>query len=442
MNIRLGRTFFMLTVSALLFACSENTPQEAKADEQASSNNSSGNSESPIALISRPMDRHFDRLQDQFQNNLIDQSKTPLDLWSPYEVSRGAQLSLRSGLDVNASEDELLSAYFGSSDYDVKDLNLSPDGRTLLFAAHGPVGHPTDYSWNIYTLNYDTQLIKRVISDDNVANAGQDTSPVLTMAGNIIFSSDRDAGNPNNPRPNEEFLGDPRCEKVDPIENPSLLHSMSQNGDSIIQLTYGRTNHDIKPTLLTDGRVAFIRWERSTQVVEQCLSYFGLGKQTNSGELLGAKAFSIAQPEEWEEPEFCAYAKLTQQGAVTVTNHYKLLTISADGAQMEQLYNTVTMEPSEESFLAVDRIVQAENGNLYAVLKHQYNEVLGGALVELQPQQGPAGGSVFSELSPVLLSNNDVNLYPGQTSPGGWYSAASPYRDSTGRTLVGWSQCT
>ncbi|NVJ62482.1 MAG: tandem-95 repeat protein, partial [Gammaproteobacteria bacterium] len=47
-----------------------------------------------------------------------------------------------------------------------------------------------------------------------------------------------------------------------------------------------------------------------------------------------------------------------------------------------------------------------------------------------------------SELSPVLLSNNDVNLYPGQTSPGGWYSAASPYRDSTGRTLVGWSQCT
>ncbi|NVJ62173.1 MAG: hypothetical protein HWE27_17425, partial [Gammaproteobacteria bacterium] len=124
----------MLCVSLVVISCSETSDSDASKAVEQTVESSAVSGTTPIALVSRPMDRHADRLNEQFQSSVSQFDQSPLDLWSPYDVSRGAQLSLRSGLDVNASEDELLSAYFGSSDYDVKDLNLSPDGRTLLFA--------------------------------------------------------------------------------------------------------------------------------------------------------------------------------------------------------------------------------------------------------------------------------------------------------------------
>ena len=50
---------------------------------------------------------------------------------------------------------------------------------------------------NIYTYDFESKEVNRVIDDDVVANAGRDTSPTFASNGDIVFSSDRYAGNPD-----------------------------------------------------------------------------------------------------------------------------------------------------------------------------------------------------------------------------------------------------
>ncbi len=388
--------------------------------------------EIPFAYVSRSMSSEAVAIQQQFSNALQQAEKSPLDLHSPYDYFPGAQLKVRDGIEVDANEEEVLSGYFGFSDYDVKDLSVSPDGTQLLFAARGSESHPQHSTWNIYLYSFDDQSVRRIIEDDELANAGQDTNPMFTSDGTILFSSDRDAGDPANPRENIELVGD-LCEKVDPIENPSLLHRMDVSGDNLIQLTYGRTNHDLNPTLLNDGRVAFVRWQRTAQAATQC--------EANGGNFFSSPALGLNLPASWGSDNVCSLAKQTEHGLVFVTNHYQLLTIDVNSRDMEQLYKTTTMESSDASFVAIDQLLQGENGNLQMLVSHQFNPVMGGAIVELQPRVSNQNGTLFGEFSPQSMTPGEVDLYPGQYSLSGWFSAITPYFDGSQRSLVSWAQC-
>ena len=389
------------------------------------------NNQTPFAFVERNVTQQNAWISDTFNNALNDEGQSPVETLLPYEFNLGAKLIVRSGLDTNATEVDVLLAYFGSEAYDVKDLNISPDGTLLLFAARGSAFHPTDSSWNIFTYRFADQQLNRIISDDAKANAGQDTNPVLTLDGKIIFSSDRDEGDPLNPRNSDEV--NEFCDFEDPAENPTLLHSMTVAGQNITQLTFGRLNHDINPTNLNDGRIAFVRWERSFATIENC----------STNDTPGTSAFpsGLVLPPLWNATTKCAYSQSTDLGTSIATNHYKLLTITSDGSSMEQLYQTSTTASSDEAFLMIDQILQAENGNLFSLIRHRYNQSLGGALVELQPLQEAQAGIVLSKLSPLSLNTPELDLYPEQLSQGGWYSAFWPYRDGTSRLLVSWSQC-
>ncbi|WP_444994127.1 PKD domain-containing protein [Aliikangiella sp. IMCC44359] len=387
----------------------------------------------PFAYVERSVSAQAERYKNQFDQAINNSNLSPLDLHSPYEFTTGASLVVRSGLEVDAVESEVLSQYFSSSDYDVKDLNVSADGKQLIFAARGSEANLTDYTWNIYIYSFESKSIHRVIQDDAVANSGQDTNPAFTKDGAIVFSSDRDAGDPANPRENIDLVGD-LCVKVDPIENPSLLHRMTAQGSDIVQLTYGTTNHDLSPTLLSDDRVAFVRWQRSVQPAQQCGSDV-------SGSFSSSFAAGLNSPQDWSQNSQCQLAKQTKDGPVFITNHYQLLTIDPQTKAMQQLYRTTTLDNSDAAFLALDKLLQIENGNLMTLIRHQFNPSLGGGAFELQPVQGSPNNGVFSEVSPQSITTKEMGLYPEQISMNGWFSAFWPYRDDTSRVLVSWAQC-
>lgn len=418
--------------SLTLFGCTEEPTKETLEVPELKS-------EAAFAYVERNIISHAELISEQYDAKLSDIRQSPINAVSPYQFNPGAKLLVRDGLDVNANEEDILSAYFADAEYDVKNLNIAPDGKSMIFAARGSDSHPTDSTWNIFIYNLASKSLKRVIEDPILANSGHDTNPTITLENNIIFSSDRDAGNPLYPRENIELVGD-LCRKVDPAENPSLIHSMSMNGAEITQLTYGRYNHDLHPTTLTDGRLAFVRWERSFIPLPSCL----LTDKTEQSDLVKSEKFlaGLTTPNTWTDDEQCKLAHLTPNGAVLTTVHHKLLTITPDGQSMEQLYNTVSFSSSEDSMLAVDKIVQAENGNILGLVKHQYNPVFGGQLLEFHPIQQSDSGTVFSEFAPSVLANRNINLYPGELSNDGWYAGFWPYRDGTSRLLTSWANCT
>ena len=70
-------------------------------------------------------------------------SRPPLDPRAPYQFNPGAKLYVRDRIALTFRGERFLSGYFGGSDYDVKDLFVSPDGERITFAAHGPAGTST-----------------------------------------------------------------------------------------------------------------------------------------------------------------------------------------------------------------------------------------------------------------------------------------------------------
>lgn len=444
---QLGR-FALISTIVVLSACgggsgggSTSSGEEAKAS--ISGNNTVITADTPFLFVERSVDKTVAETAEKLTVSLTDGDNTPLDVFSPYEFSPGAKLVLRSSLDVNGQNTDVLAGYFGSSEYDVKDLSISDDGKTVLFAAHGPMEHATDNTWNIYEFSFETGAVRRIIEDDELANLGQDTSPAYAD-GLIVFSTDRAAGNPNSPVDN---IVDPEqeedCYKVSANEHPSLLHTMTLEGEDILQITYG-AQHDTKTTSMTDGRVTFLRWSRSYDLLPNCETTDSTELSKVSFDVFTSDSYpeGITEPQPWSQSDMCSYAIETPFGPAIATNHYTLLRISADGSDLQQLYATVTTGNSDESLLFLQEIVQAENGRLLVLLKHRYNQFLGGTVMELMEPTATESNVVFGNLSPSPAIDEDVSLYPNQLSEAGWFSAVSPYRDGTSRLLVSWSQCT
>ena len=437
MNIFSQKTISItiIAASAILSACSGDSSQSSSE----SSSDLSLAKDTPVAYVERGVDQAAKANNERFDQARMNDGQTPLELYSPYSFSPGSKLYERSGIDVDAVNTEIMSRYFQSSVYDVKDLNVSPDGVNLVFAAHGPIDHPTDYTWNIYEYNFETKVIRRIIEDNALANIGEDTNPTYALNGDIVFSSDRSSGNPESSVPN--IVPDAEyCYKITPKEKPSLLHSMTNQGENILQLTYG-INHDTNPTTLKDGRIAFIRTAFSYELLEDIIAPVN---RASRDDVLAAESpapWGLKKPSAWSQEKVAEYSEATPVGRVIATNNYTLLRITSDGQEIEQLYDTVSVERSDAEFIFIDRIVQAESGRLVAVLKHKFNKALGGDILEFRSPNESSSDEVFGNVAPSSLVEGGSGLYPEQLPKNGWYSAIWPYRDGSGRLLVSWSQC-
>jgi hypothetical protein len=78
---------------------------------------------------------------------------------------------------------------------DVQGVEISADGKKVLFAMRGPFDPDLDDedqpTWNIWEYEIATDTLRRIIASDITAEAGQDISPHYLPDGRIIFASTR-----------------------------------------------------------------------------------------------------------------------------------------------------------------------------------------------------------------------------------------------------------
>ncbi|MBE0486577.1 MAG: PD40 domain-containing protein, partial [Marinobacter sp.] len=373
--------------------------------------------------------------------------RPPLDPRAPYGFNTGARLMIRDRVALNSTERHLLADYFGGA-YDVKDLDVSPDGRHLVFAAHAPAGDTRNTTWNLFEYSFETGQIRRVFQDDAVANAGHDTNPTYTNEGRLIFSSSR-----QHARGNWQQL-DLREYLEDFSEPASLLHSVNRDGTDLTQITFGQF-HDIQPATMNDGQIVFIRFGRLYEILTDCTlenidnpnfnthpNGGGFGQGNGNGFPSG-----LEEPKEWTVEDKCgaSLAGETEDERVFVEDVLSLYRITPSGGNVHRYFGSLSQEFSDASFIHYMAPIPLYDGNLLTVMRHIYNPVYGGDVVKINSQNffavgKPVADSIVGDAEESMTPGL-VNFYPNQVSPSGWYSAVSPYNDGSGRLLTSWAPC-
>lgn len=337
----------------------------------------------PIAYIKRPLVR-----DDQ---GALQQP----DIRDTLAFNPGADVYVRDRASPGAAERNITAA-LTQGEGDVRDLEVSYDGSKLLFALREPAIENADEdeqpTWDIYEYAWSSGELRAVMPDEITNEAGQDVAPHYLPDGRIVFSSTRQ-------RQAKAILldeGKPQFEALDEDrDDPALvLHVMNANGTDIKQLSFNQS-HDFDPTVLTDGRVLFSRWDHAP-------------------------------------------------GRSSV----HLYTMNPDGTQLQLYYgahsHTTGTDGATVQFMAPR---QLPDGRIMTTLRPFTDTNGGGELVFIDTEhfidndhpvaasQGLVSGTAQSPLTDTSV-RSDVTI-----SPGGRFADAYPLWDGTTRALVSWSPC-
>lgn len=209
--------------------------------------------EFPLVMIERPL-----------QN--ADEEPLPFELFDPAAFNPGAHLILKKNAFAQSAETDLLEPVFGKdAQYDVKDVVVSPDGNSLLFAVHPPMlaNVPDDEQpkWTIYRFDLKTNSIGPVMADAAQRDLGHDINPAFLPDGRIVFSSTRGVTSKqillDEFRPQYSALDE---DNMSPVFN---LHRMTAAGDRLEQISFNMS-HDLQPTVLPDGHLLYVRWDNQS----------------------------------------------------------------------------------------------------------------------------------------------------------------------------------
>jgi hypothetical protein len=338
----------------------------------------------------------------------VDENGTPIasDLREPSQFLPGAGLYIKARASVSSEEINITDRAFiddlsqdsNNEDterpqYDVKDVEVSYDGSTLLFAMRAPAIENADEdeqpTWNIWEYNRVTDDLRRVIASDIIAEAGDDTGPVYLPDGRIIFSSTRQ-------RTNQAILIDEGKAQYSGLEESlnveaSVLHVMEPNGTAITQVSFNQS-HDIDPLVLPNGKVLFTRWDQAG----------------------GDKGMHLYQ-------------------------------MNPDGSELEIVYgrhshnlNGQTVHFSQSRFTPDDNV-------LVAVRDYERN-TLGGNFYRLDTANYIDMNEPVASSSSLTGPGQEAALFDNidtqsALSPGGYVAALYPLFDGSGRQLFAWSQC-
>jgi len=234
--------FIILAMVAGLSACgSGNSAQDPLVDEF------------HIAYVKRPFP-----LRDSENNNEIIQP----DARDPLMFYPGSELFIRDHATAQAAERNLtIDVTNGAGD--VKDVEVSYDGKKLLFALKKPdiegLQPEEQPTWNIWEYNIETDKLRRVIELDVFSEEGHDVAPYYLPDGRIVFSSTRQYGSKetlaNEGKPFYTSLVDQEG------QHAMMLHVMNSDGTEIRQITFAPAV-DMDPFVHSDGRIIFTRWDR------------------------------------------------------------------------------------------------------------------------------------------------------------------------------------
>jgi hypothetical protein len=345
-----------------------------------------GTVEYPIAYIQRPAPEM--PIPQNEQNDLQD----------PFAFKPGAKLLVRSRADSNAEEINITDRLFpGEEDlYDVKDLAVSPDGKSLIFALHAPMlenADPIDQpSWDIWIYNFETKARPQPVIASKNRSEGSDVAPHFLADGRIVFVSDRQS----KIRAQLSSSGSPAYSGLVESGNikAGVLHVMNANGSNIDQISYNQS-HDLSPSQLRNGKLVFSRWDN-----------MGGNGQMN------------------------------------------LYTLNPSGMNLSLLYgfhsHRTGNDPTQDVQFSQPR--EMEDGRIVTILRQNQAENMGGDLVVIDVDhfsdntQPTWENATLTNTAQQSLAVNPVHT-DGTLSPGGEFGTVWPLFDGTGRLLISWSQC-
>ncbi|MDH3510709.1 MAG: hypothetical protein OER85_07610 [Gammaproteobacteria bacterium] len=337
----------------------------------------------PIAYVKRPVP-----VDDQ--GNV-----EPSDARELITFNIGADLFVRERASPSAIERNITEAETQGLG-DIRDLEVSFDGTRIIFAMRAQFIEGADEEdqpkWNIWEYDRDADSLTRVIASDITAEAGHDVAPHYLPDGRIIFSSTRQ-------RQSSAILldeGKPQFSALDEDrdEFAFVLHVMNEDGSDIHQVSFNQS-HDLDPTVMSDGRIAFARWDH-----------------------MGGN------------------------------NAIDVFTMNPDGTGLELLYGVNSHDTGTGG--ATIQFLQPREmpeGGLVAIIRPFTVDNFGGDIITIDTpnyienaQPTVTNQGVLSGPAQAAAVINDVRT-DGTISPGGVFSDVYPLWDGTDRVFVSWSQC-
>ncbi len=342
--------------------------------------------EIPIAYVKRP-------LPVDDQGMLMTDDVT--DLLTFDETTVGAELYVLDRASPSAQE-IVVTANETQGLGDVRDVSASFDGQRFLFAMRGPFDPNLDEdeqpTWNIWEYDVPGQTLRRIIASGILSENGHDLAPAYLPDGRIIFASTRQRASfavlQEELKPPFQHLEEGRDEYA------FVLHVMDADGNNIKQVSFNQS-HDLFPTVLDSGQVAFSRWDNAGN--NDSIHLYRMNPDGSALELLyGAESHD------------------------TGTNGATVEFVEAKEMPDNQLLNILR-----------PRVTESFGGDLVIIDAPNFAENMQPTAVNVGLLAGPAQ-------APAVI--NDVYT-DGTISPGGSFSSAVPLRDGSDRLLVSWSQC-
>ena len=211
-----------------------------------------------------------------------DLAELNMDLTDPLAFNPGARLMMRSRASNLAEEIDLtpqiltmVAAEEGVSTselaIDIKDLNTSFDGNTLIFAARvapEPVDNNLEFTtWNIWTYSFETGALDYLIPSRLLRNEGmeiggaQDIAPHFLTDDRVVFSSSRQVI--TQARQLNEGRGQLYSALDEDGDDPAIvLHIYDPQLGSFEQISFN-LSHDLNPIQLQSGEILYSRWNNT-----------------------------------------------------------------------------------------------------------------------------------------------------------------------------------
>jgi Hydrazine synthase alpha subunit middle domain len=325
-----------------------------------------------------------------------------LDVRDLITSNTGGDLYVRSQASADGTEVNITNSLTNGQG-DVRDLDVSPDGTTVVFSLRLPLmpnvanTDPTQPNWHIYTYNAVTNAVTQLTNDE--ITSGHDVGAHYLPDGRIVFSSSRQLATQaillDEGRPQYQAILASGSIPPQPI---FLLHVMNGDGSNMHQISFN-TNHDFAPSVLSSGQVVFTRWE------------------TVNG---------------------------ADQMSLYVTN--------PDGTELQLYYGAnshatgANIAGTNNNLIQFLNARQRSDGKLIAIDRPYLGTQLGGDTLLINAQQfveinqsaspTPVTGTGQASATPLGVTT-DANV----PSPGGRFASAYPLYDGTNRMLVSWSPC-
>jgi hypothetical protein len=379
------RTLAVFAAPALLFGC--NAAPTGHAPGLAGGESlTPGVTNYPLAYIKKPI------------------PKNDIDARDLITSITGGDLYVRATASAGGSEINVTGSITGGKG-DVRDLDVSPDGKKLVFSLRLPLKanlkntDPKQPNWKIYQYDATAKTVTQLTKDD--ITSGHDVGAHYLADGRIVFASTRQLATQSilldESRPQYQAVTDDRQQRI------FLLHVMNADGSRMQQISFN-TNHDFGPSLLANGQIVFTRWENEN----------------------GADQMS-------------------------------LYTANVDGTGLQLLYGANSHASGANIAGTNDNVIQFLNprqradGKIIVIDRPLQNTQLGGDILIIDTANyvdihQASTSTTPAAVNPALLgqvSATTLGITTDESMPslGGRFFSAYPLYDGTNRMLVSWSPC-